>query len=763
MPSAPSVLSWLRSRSDQQLLALLHARPDLTVPAPSDLEVLGRRLDNPTSVHRAMEGLNAFAVTVLTALTLDFGHLGPVLRNRLTTLLGPESSTATEAAVVELEALGLVRSSDRGLSIPSSVVDALGPYPGGLGPPGGLVDDEVRAALAALDDQSRRILDLLNGSSPRGVCLPEAPAAAVVGRLVKAGLLVRLDRMTVEMPLEVGLALRGDRPLGPIPSPPELPTNRGDVHRVDSTAAGQALASLQQLARLITLLGAAPVTALKSGGIGVRDLRRLAKELGAGEHRTALGLELLAAGGLIATADSRSAAAGSWQPTTAADEFLTSTDEAGWAQIAGLWLDLRRDPSRAGGHDEAARVTNVLAPELSWIRGPSDRRFVLRALSDLPAGAGLGGDELAGYLSWRAPMRSADRRAALQESTIAEGTWLGVLAFDAVTTAGRHLLAADPVAAAAAMAAAMPPPVDRVLVQADLTVVAPGRLDPMLAGRLEQVAEVESSGSATVYRVTPQSVRGALDAGLSAADLHALFTEHSTTGVPQALSYLIDDTARRHGVLRIGGASSYLRSDDPALVAHAVTAAQAAGFVLRRIAPTVAIGAAELPDLLEALAAAGIGVTAEDVGGGVLDLRPRQRRTKPTINLHQRWREPPVPSDEQLAALVSRMKGVDASRGAGDQRRLTATESVALLKEAVTGRQSVWIGYVDTEGTTTRRMIEPVVVSGGMVVAYDRLRGSMRTFALHRITDVTVDHDSPPAMAPRDVVEQRYPVEDLDS
>ena len=48
----------------------------------------------------------------------------------------------------------------------------------------------------------------------------------------------------------------------------------------------------------------------------------------------------------------------------------------------------------------------------------------------------------------------------------------------------------------------------------------------------------------------------------------------------------------------------------------------------------------------------------------------------------------------------------------------------------------MWIGYVDADGGTTHRMIEPVAMSSGAVVAYDRLRGAVRTFVLHRITGV---------------------------
>ena len=70
---------------------------------------------------------------------------------------------------------------------------------------------------------------------------------------------------------------------------------------------------------------------------------------------------------------------------------------------------------------------------------------------------------------------------------------LGVVAFDALTSAGRALLAgAEDVAEK--LAAALPEPVRTVLVQADLTVVAPGRLVPELAEELAVVAEIESAG-----------------------------------------------------------------------------------------------------------------------------------------------------------------------------------------------------------------------------------------------------------------------------
>src|SRR6202012_2252727 len=132
--------------------------------------------------------------------------------------------------------------------------------------------------------------------------------------------------------------------------------------------------------------------------------------------------------------------------------------------------------------------------------------------------------------------------------------------------------------------------------QADLTVVVPGPLQRDLAEQLATVATVESAGTAMVYRVSEQSIRHALDVGKTRDWMHALFANHSRTPVPQGLTYLIDDVARRHGQLRIGMATSFVRCEDPALLTQAVTAPAPDGGELRALAPTVAVSPAPIAE-----------------------------------------------------------------------------------------------------------------------------------------------------------------------
>ena len=102
--------------------------------------------------------------------------------------------------------------------------------------------------------------------------------------------------------------------------------------------------------------------------------------------------------------------------------------------------------------------------------------------------------------------------------------------------------------------------------------------------------------------MTPTSVRRALDSGRTGTDLAAMFAQRSRTPVPQALSYLIDDLARRHGMLRSGTAASYLRCEDEALLARVVADRAVASLQLRKIAPTVVVSTTPVARVLDVLA-----------------------------------------------------------------------------------------------------------------------------------------------------------------
>src|SRR3712207_538101 len=69
-PAPATLASWLRTRRDEPLAALLAARPDVARPAPSDVVALTSRLAVPVSVDRALDELDAATLQVLDVVLL---------------------------------------------------------------------------------------------------------------------------------------------------------------------------------------------------------------------------------------------------------------------------------------------------------------------------------------------------------------------------------------------------------------------------------------------------------------------------------------------------------------------------------------------------------------------------------------------------------------------------------------------------------------------------------------------------------------------
>ncbi|EFF91677.1 conserved hypothetical protein [Streptomyces sp. e14] len=278
-----------------------------------------------------------------------------------------------------------------------------------------------------------------------------------------------------------------------------------------------------------------------------------------------------------------------------------------------------------------------------------------------------------------------------------------------------------------------------------------GLLRPLrrpLADMLGVLANVESKGGATVYRFTPASVRRALDAGRSAADLHAFLTEHSRTPVPQPLAYLIDDVARKHGHLRVGAASAYVRCDDDALLNEILADKRSAGLGLRRLAPTVLAAQADPGALLEGLRAMGYAPAAESAAGDVMIARADSHRTPPRTAPEPVPDGPPAPDTPLLSAAIRAIRAGDLAATAprrpaaadpaadGEPPRTSAAETLATVQAAVLTGETLWIGYVNADGAASQRVIAPIRVEGGFVTAYDHTADEVRTYPLHRITGV---------------------------
>ncbi|MFL6060403.1 MAG: helicase-associated domain-containing protein [Marmoricola sp.] len=729
-PAPRTLADQLRSWSDEQLAALLDSRPDLAVPAPTDSAQLASRAVVRLSVVRALDLLDRCELETLQALV----QIAPASADDLHAVLDADSDSV-DAALARLTTLALAWGTPEAYR-PVSILAEL------IGLPGGPVPQEVTAALAEVDERATAILRHLDETDAAGTVadarrvIRPADASTPTEQLVAHRLLMARDDRHVVVPWTVRLALRGGRSTaGRIDVEPGLADTERDTALVDRSAAGAAYEFTRRTEMLLETWGTRPPSGLRAGGLGVRDLRAAAELVHADLPTAALIVETAAAASLLALGmnDDLDSA---WLPTDAYDSWIARPAAERWLVLARAWLENPRQTSAVGGRD-GDKPVNALSPglERAWL--PGDRRSTLRALLDLPTGrvlaAGTGVASVVARLRWRHPRRPA-MRLELTGTTIEEASSIGVLGLGGPSSFGRALLTdADPVTALAAL---LPTPVDHVLIQADLTAVAPGPLEQEFSRRLALLADVESRGGATTYRFTVDSVRRAFDSGWSAVEVKDFLASSSRTPVPQALDYLVDDVSRRFGTLRLGVAESFLRSDDETALTELMHHTGAASLRLRRIAPTVVVSDVPLQVLLPRLRELGTAPVVEAADGTVRVARPDEFRS--------RTPRPRPGSGIGEARLAARTSAVVAAVRAGDRAAAerpargpatTPADVMTILRQAAQERGEVWIGYLDNHGTATERVVRPLEVGAGRLSAYDARSDEVRTFAIHRITE----------------------------
>jgi len=185
-------------------------------------------------------------------------------------------------------------------------------------------------------------------------------------------------------------------------------------------------------------------------------------------------------------------------------------------------------------------------------------------------------------------------------------------------------------------------------------------------------------------------------------------------------------------------AASFMRCEDPALLAQAVGSPEGQALGLRVLAPTVAICQAPINEVLAALQDAGFAPAAEDSTGTIVDIRARGARV-PAPQRRRPHRSIPRPSGESLSAVVGVLRKVTTAPFGSV--RIDPAVAMSLLQHAAHRQDTVVIGYVDAAGVATQRVVSPITVAGGQLVAFDSATGRAREFAIHRITSVVSEGD----------------------
>ena len=672
----PGYAAALSGLSDAELHRLLERRPDLTSPpAPASFPELAGRAGSPASLAAALR-------------TLDLGALR--LAELLAVVGLPTTVTAlAEAAGPGLDPArlqdGLAALAELGIALPGPDGTISGPpglgapfgRPGGLGPPvaelakvgvsaerlerilanlgaprptgtgkpalvravsAALADPATVARAAAEADQdARRLLDeALASAGPITVMgvgygrFAGYPDAETANWLLERGLLLPVTYSQLVVPREAALGLRGGLVFPEWPQPPA-------AEPVDPVPDGPARAAAAATRAVIAAEGICarldrePLPLVRAGTVAVRDLGRLARDLDLADQELALLVDLLVEAGVLAVGGPFGQRSLGLRPE--ADAWLSAARSRRWADLAAAW---RSADLAVEDHLVARDRARPLAGR-RFAAAAARRRALLQVLVG-PGAAGVGG--LAQVLAWRGPMvwpdpggSGPDELEATVGAMLDAAAFLGVAVVErgraqAGLAADRWLEGDGPGGLAEVAEAVLPDGPDRFLLAGDLTVVAPGGLAPGVETRLAGLADREAAGSGT-WRIHDASLRRAFDEGHTAEDVLEFLRRHSSTPLSQALEYLVADVARRHGRLRVGGATTYLRGD-PALVAGAVRSAAGRRLGLRELGPGVAVTGRSQRELLAALRKAGEAPLAEEPDGS-----PRPEGARPVRHVQR--------------------------------------------------------------------------------------------------------------------------------
>lgn len=421
----------------------------------------------------------------------------------------------------------------------------------------------------ALPPRQRRLLGTLSAAGGVGHSAslqPDSKPDAPLPTMVRHGILDQLDDTTARLSGRVSAYLRRTliAPPGgvfvPFPSSPDATSER-----TDATGVATAVQTIQELTEAITDLGAHPIQPLGSGGVGARELNKASRRRNISPDHilaqiTDLHLANFLAREFPEPTPPEDTGKTYWAVTELALDFAESPLSTQWALLLLGWAGSTycswetRDPD-----------VRALSPELYSFHAHELRRYFGAAF--------LSGDPVA-YLWQRRPSLAWSTPQLAWDVLVDEALRLGLLApaspslsssapqptsalqaLDGVLTQVGHAMSAgEPLSLSDAVTdlslrleSVLPDPVSMLIVQGDHTILAPGLLAAEDHRMLARMAVAESTGMASVWRVSKNSLIRALELGESPQSLEAFLDRMSPGGlssVPQSLRYLIDDATR---------------------------------------------------------------------------------------------------------------------------------------------------------------------------------------------------------------------------
>ena len=595
----------------------------------------------------------------------------------------------------------------------------------------------LRAAVDGLDQACRDVLDTVvrlgdeagvDAVAERLRCNGKASRAELkraLSQLRARALVWSADGRLVCAP---GLRPLEDEPPRRITPAPRTP-RRARQHRgyADRAAITPATSTVDGVTRLVDLCDVDLVAC--RGGVGLRELRRLAGVLRTDESRTRLWVGLAVQARLLAVDDGRLV------PTVRSDAWRAEPPADRVTALALAWPRMTWEPGRqrpasaeASPSDSGERTRRGLLEH--YARLDEDEAYEHR-------------HEVVAELAWTRP---AVHGRTATEAALAEAESVGLVALGAATALGRAVLTGELAQVAGRF---VPPAAASAHLRPDLTAVVAG----LPSRELSAVLDLAADGTPGGWRFSGASVRRALDAGHEPDALLARLASVSEHGVPPTLAHLVREVARQHGRITVTPVACCVRAEDPSLLTEIAGHPSLAQLSLQPLGPTVLASAKPAEETLACLRAAGYAPTTSTVDGtAVVERVPRRRVEPPPVRgATGGWRSPLTEQElaKLAAALVERERPrpkivpppaesqrIGTVRLLRDQSLVLRDSEVVLLADALVSRTSVEIAVANGPRTTVKHVITPVDHAAGNLKANCAPRGEHREFPVSRIRSV---------------------------
>lgn len=418
-------------------------------------------------------------------------------------------------------------------------------------------------------------------------------------------------------------------------------------------------------------------------GLALPDVKRFALLLGVEREQVRELWELAHSNNLVAVQDSR------WVLGGMAGAWLEADVIKRWNYAVESWLKLLGQSS---------------GKELGLELAPADSRTFAQLLADVYPLADISPGSRGAKLAAHAELLGLTSKGAMQSwfNDVIEGSLES-----ATGLVKQYFPAHQP----------------RVILQADLSVVAPGPLDERVELELREFVEADSVGLASHFRISALSISYALERGHSVADIRGSLLRIAGQVLPQPVDYLLNDVSKRFGRIKVVADEStggcFIRVSEPTLAIELVNDLRHRIIALRQLEPEVLFSKYSVDVVYFTLRDFGhLAVRATDKGEVIAPVKLSQRVGN-------------TPKPDAIETMVERLRGSEQKAAEGDDE-----SKLRQLQLAIKNKASVRVIYSGKDAVQYEFLLEPVGVANGRLRARDRKADIERTLPLANIVSL---------------------------